>query len=112
MLYNVAIASGGGKIVDRHFGRCDKFLIAEIDTETDGIRYLDPLSVEPLCGGGHDEESLEEIYKALNDCKFVLVSRAGLAVKEYFYAKGMTILEDSSAIGDALDKLIKYVKLT
>jgi predicted Fe-Mo cluster-binding NifX family protein len=109
MLYNVALASGDGKFVDRHFGRCDKFFIAEIDTETQEIRYLEPRFAEPLCGGGHNEEDLEAVYELLSDCKFVIASRAGLAVKELFYAKGLIILEDASAVEDALKKLIRHI---
>jgi predicted Fe-Mo cluster-binding NifX family protein len=110
MLYKAAVASVGGKFVDRHFGRCDKFIIAEINTESGEIRYLEPLFIEePLCGSGHDAESLEAAYLLFCDCKFIIASRAGLAVKERFYSKGLIILEDDSEVENALKKLIKHL---
>jgi predicted Fe-Mo cluster-binding NifX family protein len=111
MLYKVAIASNDEKYIDRHFGRCESFLIALIDTETEEIRYIESRSVEPLCITGHAEENLEAIREVLADCKYIFVSRVGLSVKMYFKSKGFIILEDSIAIDVALNKLIEHLKI-
>ncbi|MDR1939561.1 MAG: hypothetical protein LBQ40_02050 [Clostridiales bacterium] len=113
MRCRVAVASGDGRLVNRHFGRCDRFLIAEIDTQTAETRYIEERRAEPLCGcDGHGDGAVENVYEVLKDCKFVLTERAGLAVKEYFYTRGAVVLEDAAAIEDALIKLIKHVKMT
>ncbi|MDR2634786.1 MAG: hypothetical protein LBC13_02255 [Clostridiales bacterium] len=112
MKYYAAVATDDGKIVNLHFGRCGKFLTAEIDTDTNEISVLGATTVRPACLAEHEEDAFDEIAALLSDCKFIIAARAGLAAKRYMKAKGLIILEDSQLVDDALKTLLFHLRAT
>lgn len=109
MIYKIAAASSDGKIIDRHFGKADKFYIYAADDDTYTFMLIDERTTEPVCqGGGHDDSAMERSVDNLSDCEYVLVSQIGTRARNECERKGLTVFEIPDEIEKAIVKLMKY----
>ena len=84
----IAVATKGLGQVDLHFGHADDFHIYEAGPG--GIRYIEKRLVEHYCQGGFgDEDSLETVINAINDCHAVFVAKIGGCPKADLQAAGI-----------------------
>jgi predicted Fe-Mo cluster-binding NifX family protein len=102
--YRVAFASSDGKNVNLHFGKCDRFVIAEID---DGGNYhvVEERPTFSLCQAGDTDEAMDAAVSAFSDCSFVVVSRIGRWPYAALYTKGIKSVEFRGPIEDIVEKL-------
>jgi predicted Fe-Mo cluster-binding NifX family protein len=111
MSYKIAAASGDGKVINQHFGRCGRFLIVEADGE--GFRLLETREVSPVCGEqGHSDAGMGASVEALSDCRAVLASRIGPGAAAALEARGIAAFEIGLPIGEAVEKLVQYLNRT
>ena len=77
----VAVATKGKNLVNQHFGHAKEFQIYEIDKN--GSTFIGHRRVDLYCEGGYGEdEVLETIINAINDCEAVMASKIGRCPKE------------------------------
>ncbi|MTV48250.1 dinitrogenase iron-molybdenum cofactor biosynthesis protein [Heliobacillus mobilis] len=104
MSHKVAVASSDGKVVNRHFGHADKFLIFEVDEKT--FCFLEVRETVPYCQNQSHGASSAAL-DALADCKAVLVSRIGPGAREELKSRGV----ESWVITDFIESaLMQYVQ--
>ncbi len=110
----IAVATKGGGRVNEHFGHAKEFQIYELSTS--GVKFVGHRRVDLYCKEGFgDEESLETVIRAINDCAAVFVARIGTCPKETLLKAGIEPVEkyahefiEQSAIAyfkDYLDKI-------
>jgi predicted Fe-Mo cluster-binding NifX family protein len=102
--YRAAFASSDGKNVDLHFGKCDRFTIAEID-DAGNYHVVEERPTFALCQAGDTEEAMDTAVNAFFDCSFVVVSRIGRWPYAALYAKEIESIEFRGSIEDAVKKL-------
>jgi predicted Fe-Mo cluster-binding NifX family protein len=102
--YRAAFASSDGENVNLHFGKCDRFVIAEID---DGGSYcvVEERPTFSLCQAGDTDDAMDAAVSAFSDCSFVVVSRIGRWPYAALYAKGIESVEFRGSIKDAVKEL-------
>ncbi|MFW6305749.1 MAG: nitrogenase cofactor biosynthesis protein NifB [Bacillota bacterium] len=91
---NFAVTSESGKVIDKHFGHVDKFLIYRYSSN--GVQFLEERDVEKYCDGVEceDKESkTDKIISLLDDCKAVLTVRIGHKPKNSLAEAGIKSLE-------------------
>ena len=72
----VAVATKGSGLINEHFGHAKEFQVYELSTA--GAKFVGHRRVDLFCEGGYGEEdSLETIIRALNDCHAVFVAKIG-----------------------------------
>jgi nitrogen fixation protein NifB len=72
----IAVATKGGGRVNEHFGHAKEFQIYELSTG--GAKFVGHRRVDLYCQGGFgDEDSLETVIRAINDCTAVFVAKIG-----------------------------------
>jgi len=72
----VAVATKGSGLINVHFGHAKEFQIYELSTA--GAKFVGHRRVDHYCQGGFgDEESLETVIRAINDCHAVFVAKIG-----------------------------------
>jgi nitrogen fixation protein NifB len=72
----VAVASKGNGRINEHFGHAKEFQVYEVSTK--GAKFVGHRRVDNYCQGGFaEEDSLETVVRAINDCVAVLVARIG-----------------------------------
>lgn len=72
----VAVATKGGGIINEHFGHAKEFQIYELSAR--GTKFVGHRRVDLYCQGGHgDEDVLQTVFQAINDCHAVFVARIG-----------------------------------
>jgi nitrogen fixation protein NifB len=77
----VAVATKGSGKVNEHFGHASEFQIYEVDTA--GVRFVGHRRVDQYCQGGYGEEDiLETVVRAINDCHAVFVAKIGACPRE------------------------------
>ncbi|MDR2933250.1 MAG: dinitrogenase iron-molybdenum cofactor biosynthesis protein [Oscillospiraceae bacterium] len=107
MSIRIAAATTDGKIINEHFGRASAFYIVELDES--GYRFMEKRETAPVCGGGsHDDGAMAKNIALLDDCRAVLVSRAGPGAKRALELQGISVFEIGLPIDEALDKLRAY----
>ena len=106
MAVRAAVASSDGKIVNKHFGKADCFLIFEL---RDGeFRYIEKRNTSPCCNmGTHEESSFENTAKTLSDCSVIIVSHIGQGAADFMENRGFAVYEAPFPIRAVLDKLVK-----
>ena len=88
----VAVATKGGGRVNEHFGHAKEFQIYEISTS--GVKFVGHRRVDHYCQGGFgDEDKLETVIRAINDCTAVLIARIGTCPKETLEKAGIDPVE-------------------
>ena len=77
----IAIATKGGGRINEHFGHAREFQVYEVSTA--GAKFVGHRRVDNYCQGGFgEEESLETVIRAINDCTAVFMSRIGNCPRE------------------------------
>ncbi len=72
----IAVATKGGGRVNEHFGHAKEFQIYELSAS--GAKFVGHRRVDLYCQGGFgDEDSLETVIRAINDCTAVFVAKIG-----------------------------------
>ena len=72
----VAVATKGQGLINEHFGHAKEFQIYELSTL--GAKFVGHRRVDLYCQGGYgDEDSLETVIRAINDCVAVFVAKIG-----------------------------------
>lgn len=106
MAIRAAVASSDGKVVNRHFGKADSFLIFELH---DGVfQYIETRSVTPCCHlGEHGVNAFDEASKILADCSVIVVSRIGQGAADFMESRGFAVYESPFPINAVLKKLIE-----
>jgi len=77
----IAVATKGSGRINEHFGHAKEFQIYEVSTV--GAKFVGHRRVDHYCQGGFgEEESLETVIRAINDCVAVFMSRIGNCPRE------------------------------
>ncbi len=106
----VAAASSDGIVVNRHFGKADRFFIYEVSDEK--TELIEVRQTEPVCeNGNHDEERLEATADLLSDCNYLIVSKIGNGAANVVTAKGIEPYEIPGIITESIEQLIKFIKI-
>ncbi len=72
----IAVATKGGGRVNEHFGHAKEFQIYELSAS--GAKFVGHRRVDLYCQGGFgDEDALETVIRAINDCTAVFVAKIG-----------------------------------
>ncbi|PYG87371.1 putative Fe-Mo cluster-binding NifX family protein [Ruminiclostridium sufflavum DSM 19573] len=106
MTYRVAVSSTDGKVVNRHFGHTEKFLIFEITGE-DKYCFVESRSIQPCCNNGeHEMQAFYNAIEALEDVQAVIVSKIGEGAAAFLESKGLTIYEAPYPIEPIIQKIL------
>jgi nitrogen fixation protein NifB len=104
----VAVATKGSGRINEHFGHAKEFQVYELSTA--GAKFVGHRRVDLYCQGGYGEEdSLETIIRAINDCAAVFVAKIGHCPKEQLIAAGIEPV-DSYAFEFIEQSAIAYFK--
>ncbi|MDP2828455.1 MAG: nitrogenase cofactor biosynthesis protein NifB [Sulfuricellaceae bacterium] len=77
----VAVATKGSGRINQHFGHASEFQIYELSAE--GAKFVGHRRVDHYCEGGYGEdEVLETVISAINDCAAVFVAKIGRCPKD------------------------------
>jgi len=72
----VAVATKGSGLINEHFGHAKEFQVYELSTA--GAKFVGHRRVDLYCQGGYGEdEGLDTIIRAINDCHAVFVAKIG-----------------------------------
>ncbi len=72
----IAVATKGSGRVNEHFGHAKEFQVYELSTS--GAKFVGHRRVDLYCQGGYGEEdALETVIRAINDCHAVFVAKIG-----------------------------------
>jgi len=72
----IAVATKGHGRINEHFGHAQEFQIYELSTE--GSKFVGHRRVDLYCQGGFGEEdTLQTVIRAINDCTAVFVAKIG-----------------------------------
>lgn len=106
----VAVATKGSGLVNQHFGHAKEFQIYEVDGNE--AKFVGHRKIDHYCQGGYGEKAtLENIIKAIADCKAVLVAKIGESPKEKLHEMGIQAVEAYDAIEKvALEFYEQWVK--
>jgi nitrogen fixation protein NifB len=84
----IAVATKGGGRINEHFGHAKEFQIYEVSTE--GSKFVGHRRVDNYCQGGYaEEDTLETVVRAINDCQAVFVARIGGCPREGLISAGI-----------------------
>lgn len=84
----VAVATKGHGVINEHFGHAHEFQVYEVSR--DGCKFVGHRRVDLYCQGGYGEEdTLEMVVRAINDCVAVFVSKVGRCPRETLQAAGI-----------------------
>jgi nitrogen fixation protein NifB len=84
----IAVATKGNGRVNEHFGHATEFQIYEVSTA--GAKFIGHRRVDLYCQGGFgDDDKLETVIRAINDCAAVFVARIGTCPKEGLLKAGI-----------------------
>jgi nitrogen fixation protein NifB len=87
----MAVATGGGGVINQHFGHAKEFLVYEASM-TD-VRFIGHRKVDLYCSGGDScgdaETTLQKIIRTLEGCEAVLCSKIGYEPWEQLEAAGI-----------------------
>jgi nitrogen fixation protein NifB len=88
----VAVATKGGSRINEHFGHAKEFQIYELSSA--GTKFVGHRRVDLYCQGGFgDEDSLETVIRAINDCTAVFVAKIGGCPKNNLLKDGIEPVE-------------------
>jgi nitrogen fixation protein NifB len=89
----IAVATKGGGRINEHFGHAKEFQVYELSTQ--GAKFVGHRRVDLYCQGGYGEEdSLETIIRAINDCTAVFVAKIGGCPKNDLRAAGIDPVDE------------------
>ena len=109
--YRVAVASSDGIMVDRHYGRADKFFIYSVDDD-EGFDVYEERDVTPVCmDGSHVKTVMEESVRRFSDCRYLVAVRIGVAAAQALTAAGISGMELPGSVEDAMVRVWKYNRI-
>ena len=89
----IAVATKGSGRVNEHFGHAKEFQIYELSTS--GAKFVGHRRVDLYCQGGYGEEdALETVIRAINDCHAVFVAKIGGCPKKDLSAAGIDAVDE------------------
>jgi nitrogen fixation protein NifB len=89
----VAVATKGGGRINEHFGHAKEFQIYELSAG--GAKFVGHRRVDHYCKGGYgDEDSLETVLRAINDCTAVFVAKVGGCPKDTLKQAGIDPVDE------------------
>jgi nitrogen fixation protein NifB len=104
----IAVASKGGGRINEHFGHAKEFQIYEVGAE--GAKFVGHRRVDNYCQGGYaEEDSLETVVRAINDCTAVLVAKIGGCPRKGLERAGIEPV-DRFALGFVEQSAIAYYR--
>ncbi|AWK86783.1 nitrogenase cofactor biosynthesis protein NifB [Azospirillum thermophilum] len=84
----IAVATKGGERINEHFGHAREFQIYEVGPQ--GATFVGHRRVDQYCeGGSGDEDALDGVLAAINDCTAVLVAKIGGCPSKSLQAAGI-----------------------
>ena len=84
----VAVATKGSGRINEHFGHAKEFQVYELSTG--GAKFVGHRRVDLYCQGGFgDEDSLDTVIRAINDCHAVFVAKIGGCPKDTLKKAGI-----------------------
>ncbi|BCS81973.1 NifB/NifX family molybdenum-iron cluster-binding protein [Anaerocellum diazotrophicum] len=100
----VAIATSDGRLVNRHFGNSENFLIVDLfsDGSCELICVREFKDKEEDCS---NEQRIEKRVVMLKDCDVIVANRVGLCALEKLSDK--IVLERQGFIKDALKEIVE-----
>jgi len=88
-----AVATKGQGVINEHFGHAKEFQIYELSTK--GAKFVGHRRVDLYCQGGFgDEDSLETVIRAINDCHAVFVAKIGGCPKSDLQKAGIDPVDE------------------
>lgn len=88
----VAVATKGDGRINEHFGHASEFQIYEVSVA--GTHFVGHRRVDLYCQGGYgEEETLDTVTRAINDCHAVFVAKIGACPKDELSAAGIEPVE-------------------
>ncbi|WP_294537773.1 NifB/NifX family molybdenum-iron cluster-binding protein, partial [uncultured Rhodoblastus sp.] len=88
-----AVATKGSGLINEHFGHAKEFQIYELSTS--GAKFVGHRRVDLYCQGGFgDEDSLETVIRAINDCHAVFVAKIGGCPKSDLIKAGIEPVDE------------------
>jgi nitrogen fixation protein NifB len=88
----VAVATKGQGVINEHFGHAREFQVYEVSRA--GSRFVGHRRVDTYCRGGYgEEETLETVIRAINDCVAVFASRIGSCPMKTLKASGIEAVD-------------------
>ena len=88
----VAVATKGGGRVNEHFGHAKEFQIYELSSL--GVKIVGHRRVDLYCQDGFgDEDRLQKVIRAIQDCTAVLVAKIGTPPKEKLKEAGIEAVD-------------------
>ncbi len=84
----IAVATKGSGRINEHFGHAKEFQVYELSTA--GAKFVGHRRVDLYCKGGYGEDDgLETIIRAINDCAAVFVAKIGGCPRDTLRAAGI-----------------------
>jgi nitrogen fixation protein NifB len=88
-----AVATKGQGVINEHFGHAKEFQIYELSVK--GAKFVGHRRVDLYCQGGFgDEDSLETVIRAINDCHAVFVAKIGGCPKNDLIKAGIEPVDE------------------
>lgn len=112
-LYQIAVTSKHGKLVDQHFGHATQFLIFRGDGQE--FQLYETRAVNQYCSGMSEcdaedaDNGRDKIIEALQDCNAVLTMRIGYHAKTRLHNKGIYILEYCDTVETGLRYAVSQI---
>ncbi|MDR2664901.1 MAG: radical SAM protein [Oscillospiraceae bacterium] len=94
---------------DRHFGKADSFLIADITPQ--GYRQLHTRVIAPGCDdcGQHNGEAISAVIDSLEDCAAIIAARIGGHVRQELDRRGIRAFDIPLGADEALSRCAGYM---
>lgn len=103
----VAITSKDGRLINQHFGHAEFFAIYQ--AKAGSIELLEKRAVPKYCFGsyecGEQENRMDVILKALDDCDVLLTLRIGYHPQKILEANGKKVMQTYGIIEEEINKL-------
>jgi nitrogen fixation protein NifB len=104
----VAVATKGSGRINEHFGHAKEFQVYELSTA--GAKFVGHRRVDLYCQGGYGEEDgLDTIIRAINDCAAVFVAKIGACPRDTLAQAGIEVV-DKYALEFIEQSAIAYFK--
>ena len=108
MIYKLAFASSDGENVNEHFGRAERFFIAELDTNKEDYELTGCREVTPSCHDGeHELRGFDAAIGILSDVCAVIAQRVGPGAKKYIEENGIRVYQIPLSIDQAICLLME-----
>ncbi|MDR1598451.1 MAG: dinitrogenase iron-molybdenum cofactor biosynthesis protein [Oscillospiraceae bacterium] len=109
--YRIALAAPDGKVVSRHFGRCERWTVA--DAASDMVVSAQARELPAICAaGGHDDAALDALIGMLGDCRAVAAARIGPGASARLEARGIAAFEYAGFADEAARSIAAYLDRT